>query len=102
MDKKTIDERGLGVHFDTLLANPAYLAIREEFEDDCLRATHGDMQLMAEKYIAESAIKSVFRAFERYNKASLSPDVADQDVLLEPEYEDINDDDSDDIESIFN
>ena len=97
MDKQTIDERGLGVHFEALLANPAYIAIRQEFEDASLRARQGDLQLMAEKFIAECAIKSVFRTFEAYNNFSSSPDAAEQNALLEPEFEDLNDIGEEDI-----
>jgi len=91
MDKDTIDKLGLVVHFQELLANPAYEFVKKEFENDGLRHVPGDLQRMAEKYIFECAVKSVFRTFEGYANAKTAAISPEQAAALEPEFEELND-----------
>ena len=92
MDNNEIDKLGLGSHFEELKRNPAYIYVKQWFDEESLRSRQGDLQLMAEKFIAESAIKSVFRAIDGYASGSgiMVGDTPEKEALLEPEFEDTN------------
>jgi len=52
---------GLGPAFAALLQNEAFAYMARRFDSQCLQVSTGDLQHKAERYIAESAIKSFLR-----------------------------------------
>jgi len=50
--------------FREVIQSDAYQTLKREFDDMGMRHIEGNMGVMAERYIKESGIKEVFRAFE--------------------------------------
>jgi len=81
-DKEQLDSL---IHsFKELELNPAYIYMLNRFNDSCLMNLDDDLQSKAERYIAESAVKSFIRDIKMFSNG-LPDEEIDEDLMLEDE-----------------
>lgn len=82
-----IETQGLGIHFEALVNNPAYLFMKKHFDEQSLRPKTSTLQEKAETHIAECAVRSVFREIERFSAGAVSEIDIHAGISLEDEDE---------------